>query len=102
MFKGVAALLVLALAGCYQAAPVPATSLSSPSVSQTLLHTWVNCARKSYQGFERSMSDRNEAAERALQACHSEEEDFRSASLEILFPHTREAVKEVLISHESF
>jgi hypothetical protein len=48
------------------------------------------------------MPDKNEAAERALAACKSEEVDFRSASLEVLFPHTRAAVKEVLINHEAF
>ncbi len=47
------------------------------------------------------MSDKNEAAERALEACHSEEIDFRSSMFDIsVFPHLRASLKEVLINHE--
>lgn len=105
MFKlTIGVISAFTLCGCNLSAPPPESSgpSTSTSVSQSLLHTWVNCARRSYQINEKAMADKNEAAERSMAACRSEEDDFRSTTYEVLFPHMKEAVKEVLIGHEAF
>src|ERR1700753_3188090 len=92
---------VIFLGGCHHFA-ARYSETNRYSVSNALLHAWVDCARKSYANFEPEMKDKNEAAERALEACRTEEADVEATSPPILAAHTREAVKQVLINHEDW
>ncbi len=94
-------IVVLVISGCTQSTPPVSEAPRTADPSTALLYRWENCARRSYRNFEETMSDKNEAAERALEACHSEEIDFRSSMFDIsVFPHLRASLKEVLINHE--
>lgn len=103
----VSLLIVVLLSGCQPPPPAyrPPPSPNTASVSQKLLHAWVDCVRASYRIDVASIPDKNEAAERAFLACQSEEADFRTssgASGEMLFPHLKSQVKVVVINDEPF
>ncbi len=83
---------------------MPSYDATRSAVSHKLLDAWIDCVKKSYRIQEALVPDKNEAAERAMSACKSEEVDLRTFDApsggELFFPHLRSQVKVVVIGNQ--
>lgn len=101
--KTIFGLTVLASALIFAAIPKTcAVAQSTGDLTKTMQDRWMRCLKASYQVRKRETRDQNAAAEMALQACSTEEDELWTYSAQAGVPrsafiHLKAATKQVLI-----
>jgi hypothetical protein len=100
--KTIAGLNMLASALIIVAISTSALAQSTGDLTKAMQDRWMRCLKESYQVRKKQTPDRNAAAEMALRACSTEEDELWTYSEQAgvprnIFIHLKAATKQVLI-----
>lgn len=101
--KTTVGLMVLTLGVAFGAIPkTSALAQSTTDLTKAMQDRWMRCLKASYQVRKKETRDQNAAAEMALQACSTEEDELWTYSAQAgvprsAFVHLKAATKQVLM-----